>query len=116
MQGLFVACGSDNVSFDIIEAFVQRGAIFMCNWGMTEIGPVAINTVFTSMEQVKAYREQAPVQGTLMGDRMFCDYRLQDDELWVRGDICVFPDWFNTRDRVVANAQGALYHVGRSQS
>ena len=50
LDGVFVACGSDNVGFDIIEAFVVRGAVFMCNWGMTEIGPITISTVFDSFK------------------------------------------------------------------
>jgi acyl-coenzyme A synthetase/AMP-(fatty) acid ligase len=113
LQGLFITCGSDSVSFDTIEAFVRHGAVFMCNWGMTEIGPITINTVFDSLDKVHGYREQAPVEGTLMGDRCYCEYRLIEGELWVRGDLCVYPDWFNSRDRVSANEQGALYHMGR---
>lgn len=116
LSGIFVACGSDNVSFEIIEAFVERGAVFMSNWGMTEIGPITINTVFDSLDKVKNYREQAMSTGTLMGDRYYCDYKIVDDELWVRGETCVYNDWFNTRDRVVINQQGAMYHQGRQQS
>ena len=113
LDGVFVACGSDNVTFEIIQAFVERGAVFMCNWGMTEIGPVTINTVFDTLQKVKQYREQAPSEGSLLGDRYFCDYRIIDDELWVRGDVCVYHDWYNTHDLVMLNEQGALYHLGR---
>lgn len=113
LHGVFVACGSDNVSFEIMEAFVERGALFMCNWGMTEIGPITINTVFDSLQKVKQYREHSLVQGTLMGDRYYCEYKIQDDELWVRADVCVYKDWFNTHDRVALNSQGAMYHLGR---
>lgn len=114
LNGVFVACGSDSVSFEIIEAFVLRGATFMCNWGMTEVGPVSINTIFDATEKVKAYREQSLPCGTLMGDRYFCEYKIVASELWVRGDICVHPDWFNTGDRVAMNAAGAMYHLGRT--
>ena len=110
---LFVACGSDNVSYDIIEGFVSRNAIFMCNWGMTEIGPIAINTVFDSIDKVHHYKTLQIPGGTLLGDRYFCDYKLKQDELVVRGDICVYDDWFATRDRVVSNKEGALYYLGR---
>jgi len=113
LAGVFVTCGSDNVTFEIIEAFVERGAVFMCNWGMTEIGPVTINTVFDTLDKVKQYRDQALVDGTLLGDRYFCEYKIIDDELWVRGDVCVYEDWFNTHDLVALNEQGAMYHLGR---
>jgi acyl-CoA synthetase (AMP-forming)/AMP-acid ligase II len=115
LAGVFVACGSDNVTFEIIEAFVERGAVFMCNWGMTEIGPVTINTVFDTLDKVKQYRQQALADGTLMGDRYFCEYKIIDDELWVRGDACVYEDWFNTHDLVALNERGAMYHLGRRQ-
>jgi acyl-CoA synthetase (AMP-forming)/AMP-acid ligase II len=113
LSGAFVTTGSDNVSFEIIEAFVERGATFMCNWGMTEIGPITINTIFDSMEKVKTYREQALSCGTLMGDKYHCEYKLIGGELWVRGDACVYKDWFNTHDIVALNEHGALYHLGR---
>ncbi|MGB5518921.1 MAG: class I adenylate-forming enzyme family protein, partial [Gammaproteobacteria bacterium] len=100
LGGAFVTCGSDNVTFDIIETFVERGAVFMCNWGMTEIGPITINTVFDTLDKVKQYREQALAGGTLLGDRYFCEYKIIDDELWVRGDVCIYKDWFNTNDLV----------------
>ena len=115
LNDVFVACGSDNVSFDMIEAFVERGATFMCNWGMTEIGPITINTVFDSIEKVNQYRDQALAHGSLLGDRYFCEYRIIDDELWVRGDVCIYDDWFNTHDLVALNEQGAMYHLGRRQ-
>ncbi|MGD8933847.1 MAG: class I adenylate-forming enzyme family protein [Gammaproteobacteria bacterium] len=115
LGGVFVTCGSDSVTFDIIEAFVERGAVFMCNWGMTEIGPVTINTLFDTLDKVKQYREQALAEGTLLGDRYYCEYKIVDDELWVRGDVCVYDDWFNTHDLVALNKQGALYHLGRCQ-
>jgi acyl-CoA synthetase (AMP-forming)/AMP-acid ligase II len=115
LGGVFVACGSDNVTFEVIEAFVERGAVFMCNWGMTEIGPVTINTVFDTLDKVEQYRQQAVADGTLLGDRYFCEYKIIDDELWVRGEACVYEDWFNTHDLVALNEQGAMYHLGRRQ-
>lgn len=113
LSGLFVACGSENVSFEIIEAFVEHGAVFMCNWGMTEVGPIAINTVFSTVEQVNSYRSESVKDGTLMGDRYYCDYRLPDNALQVKGDICVYDGWFETHDRIQLNSSGAMYHMGR---
>lgn len=112
--GLFVACGSDRVSFEIIEAFVARNAIFMCNWGMTEIGPICINTVFENLDQVSDYKHSGVKGGTLLGDRYYCDVKIEAGELMVRGDTCVYPGWYNTRDQVVMNDRGALYFLGRS--
>jgi acyl-CoA synthetase (AMP-forming)/AMP-acid ligase II len=115
-DGLFVACGSDRVSFDIIEAFVAHNAVFMCNWGMTEIGPICINTVFNEPGQVRDYKRAAIEGGTLMGDCYFCDYKILAGELVVRGDTCVYPGWYNSGDRVIMNDKGALYFMGRRES
>ncbi|MFV2092808.1 MAG: AMP-binding protein [Hyphomicrobiales bacterium] len=114
LSGLFITCGSDNVGFNLIAAFVRRGAIFMCNWGMTEIGPIAINTVFDSLDKVERYRRQALDTGSLMGDRYYCDTKLEQGCLAVKGTICIYPGWINSRDRVAINDQGAMYHLGRA--
>ncbi len=114
LNSLFITCGSNNVSFEIIEAFVRRGAVFMCNWGMTEIGPVAINTIFDSLDKLEHYRQQAPDSGSLMGDCYYCDYKIENGCLHVKGAICIYPDWFNTQDRVAINSEGAMYHLGRA--
>lgn len=116
LNGLFVACGSNNISFEIINAFVRHGAIFMCNWGMTEIGPIAINTVFDSLDKLEHYQQQAPDTGTLIGDRYYCDYKIENGCLHVKGAICIYSDWFNTRDRVVINNHGAMYQLGRTST
>ena len=113
LTGLFITCGSDNVPFNVIRAFVRHGAIFMCNWGMTEIGPIVINTIFDSEEKVLTYMQHVVPSATLMGDCYYCDYAIRDQVLWVKGNICVYPDWFNTGDIVAINNADALYHIGR---
>jgi acyl-CoA synthetase (AMP-forming)/AMP-acid ligase II len=115
LAGLFVACGSDRVSFEMIEAFVARGAVFMCNWGMTEIGPITINTVFDSLNKVVEYHAHAIAGASLLGDRFYCETKVEDGVLYVRGDCCVYKDWFCTGDQVVVNAHGAMYYLGRAK-
>lgn len=115
LAGLFVACGSDRVSFEMIEAFVARGAVFMCNWGMTEIGPITINTVFDSLNKVVEYHAHAITGASLLGDRFYCETKVEDGVLSVRGDCCVYKDWFCTGDQVVVNEQDAMYYLGRAK-
>ena len=114
LAGLFVACGSDRVSFEMIEAFVARGAVFMCNWGMTEIGPITINTVFDSLEKVMEYHAQAITGASLLGDRFYCETKVEDGVLYVRGDCCVYKDWLCTGDQVVVNEHDSMYYLGRA--
>ena len=112
MSDVWVTCGSDPVTWDIIEAFVGRGATFMTNWGMTEVGPCAINTVFDNIEKVNEYKSDCHNAGTLMGDNIWCDYKIVNDELCVRGDICVYDGWFKTGDWVDI-IDGKFYYFGR---
>lgn len=109
LNGLWVTCGSDPVDWNIIEAFVNLGATFMTNWGMTEIGPCAINTVFYNKENVEGYKEYSIPGMTLIGDRTYCDFEIKDNELFVKGDICVYDDWFATGDLITQNYPGDLY-------
>lgn len=113
LNGVWITCGSDPVDWSVIEAFVNRGCTFMINWGMTEIGPCAINTVFPNIETVHTYKEYQIDSLTLLGDRTYCDWKIENSELYVKGNICVYEDWFATGDLVATNYPGDLYYVGR---
>jgi acyl-CoA synthetase (AMP-forming)/AMP-acid ligase II len=112
-SGIWITCGSDPVDWNIIESFVSRGTTFMVNWGMTEIGPCAINTVFDSIEKVQDYKSRSINGSTLLGDTIYTTIKIIDDQLFVIGDICVYDDWFATGDLVTLNDYGELYYHGR---
>ena len=114
LNGVWVTCGSDPVTWDIIEAFTKQGATFMANWGMTEIGPCVINKVFRTYDDVKQAKSWAYHTGTILGDRFYCDYKIEEDILWVKGNISVFGDeWYKTTD-IVKDHYHVLYYLGRS--
>lgn len=113
LTGVWVTCGADPVTWDIIEAFVERGAIFMTNWGMSEIGPTAINTTFTSMEQVKKIKQFSPTDATILGNVFWCDWKIDQGELIVKGDISIFNGWYPTKDKVLFRSD-YLYYLGRT--
>lgn len=115
LSNIWVTCGADPVTWDIIEAFVERGATFMTNWGMSEVGPIAINTTFRSMRDVSMYKNNAPENSTLLGSIAWCQYKIDNGELYIKGPISIFDDWYNTKDRVTVY-QGALYYLGRSNT
>ena len=99
LSGLWITCGSEPVHKNIILPFVERGATFMTNWGMTEIGPCAINHVFRTVDQVHETIQWDDNDETLLGTRFYCDHNVINDELIVKGDICVYDNWFNTGDK-----------------
>ena len=108
LTGIWVTCGSDPVEWNIIEAFVNRGATFRANWGMSEIGPCAINRVFRTIEDIESVKDEQTIVGTLE----WCETKIIDSELHVRGDICVYDGWFATGD-LVKRQNGILYYIGR---
>jgi acyl-CoA synthetase (AMP-forming)/AMP-acid ligase II len=108
LTGIWVTCGSDPVDWNIIEAFVNRGATFMANWGMSEVGPCAINRVFRTIEDIETVKDEQTILGTLE----WCETKIIDSELYVRGDICVYDGWFATGD-LVKRKNDILYYIGR---
>jgi len=113
LSGLWITCGADPVTWDIIEAFVGQGATFMTNWGMSEVGPVAINNVFKDIETVKKLKQSAPENSTILGSNKYCDYKIVNGELYVSGDICIYDDWYATKDRVLIQ-NDIIYYTGRT--
>ena len=113
LSGITVICGSEPVTWDIIEAFVSRGAKVIVIWGMTEIGPVAMYHEFNSIEEVHKVKSICPPNATILGSNKNCEYKVEDGELVVRGDICIFDDWYHTKDTVV-EIDEYLFYTGRT--
>lgn len=113
LVGLTITCGSEPVTWDIIENFVQKGCKFIVNWGMSEIGPIAINHTFDSMEEVRRVKNLCPEGATVLGSNMDCDWFIEAGELVVKGDICIYDDWYRTKDKVVIK-EGILFYTGRT--
>jgi len=106
-------CGSEPVTYDIIEAFVERGARFICIWGMTEIGPNAIMHIFENMAEVLAMKAITPENSTILGNIFNCDWDYNGGNcLFVKGDMCVSNSWLNTKDKIIEK-DGILFYTGR---
>jgi len=106
--------GSEPVTWNIIEAFVERGATVITIWGMTEIGVNAILHKFRSVFDVVAAKTKCPSNSTILGNIFHCEWKVDENNcLWVKGDSCVYEDWFNTKDQVVVDDFGCLWYTGR---
>lgn len=110
LTGVWITCGADPVTWDVIDAFVQKGATFMVNWGMSEVGPIAINKVFKDREETGQLKIN---NATILGDRFYCDWKIDNDELVIKSDICIYDDWYYTKDKVILQAN-MLYYTGRT--
>ena len=114
LEGVFITCGSDRVYKRQMIPLLERGATFMTNWGMTEVGPIAINTIFNSVEDVHRKIDWDDSNGdTLLGDKYWLKTDIQDGELLVRGDICVYPLWIHTGDMVEMRDHKRMVFKGR---
>ena len=112
LSKIWITCGSDCVDWETIRAFVNRGATFMVNWGMSEIGPCAINIVFSKDNSIDDYISLAQNSLSIMGENFYCDYQISDsNELIVKGDICIYDDWFATGDLVVKKNKLSSHHT-----
>jgi hypothetical protein len=113
LSGITIMCGAEPVTWNIIEAFVSKNCKFIVNWGMSEIGPVAINHTFNSLEEITAVKTICPENSTVLGSNFYCDYQINEDsELSVKGDICIYDTWYNTGDRVIKKGN-VLFYTGR---
>ena len=101
------------VTWDIIEGFVAQGARLIVVWGMSEIGPFAITHTFEDMDEVKRVQKLCPKDATVLGSKKHCEYKVENDELAVKGDICIFDDWYYTKDKVV-EVEDILFYTGRT--
>lgn len=113
LEGHVFLVGSEPVTYDIIEAFVERGCEVILIWGMTEIGPNAIMHRFTNMNEVKSMKEITPQNSTILGNIFNCYFKIMDRRhLWVMSDTCVYDDWYDTKDQVL-ESDGVLFYTGR---
>ena len=119
LDGLWVTCGSDAITWDMVEQFVERGATFMTNWGMSECGPIAINSTYTDLDKVKQHKEMTPEDCTIMGDTHYFStgVKINPDEsfMLVAGDITSEGKekvYLHTND-VVTLVEGVYYYRGR---
>jgi len=106
LTGKIVCMGSDVIPSKHIQAFIDKGATVIPNWGMSEVGPNAINKIFSPGDVVE--------HDGIMGDTFYCDTKIgENGQLYIKGDISVYRDnWFATGDLVELKGD-VLYYLGR---
>ena len=52
-----------------------------------------------------------------MGSNFWLDWKIENNILFVKGDICAYDGWFNTQDIVKLSERTpyVMYYVGRNQ-
>lgn len=118
LTGKVFLIGSEPVTWDIIDSFVAQGATVITIWGMTEIGVNAILHKFRSVSDVTSAKTKCPLNSTILGKISYCDWKVDENNcLWVKGDICAYEEWFNTKDKVIVDEEcGWLWYTGRDNA
>lgn len=105
-----MVAGSDCVSKQHIEFWLNKNIPFMLNYGMTEAGPVIINHIFTTQEELEVFEHGVPL-GTLAHS----DYMIQDSELSLFGNNICNEGWLLTGD-CVEYKNGWFFYNGRKSA
>ena len=135
----WITCGSSQITYPIIKWFLERRAHFLANWGMSEVGPIAINRLFSKRNDLETLKNDLleigysyknsqddnykklskktlkydPLIPTIIGNKQYCEVKIIENQLHVKGLICVKKGWFNTNDLCVTN-NGSLFYLGRT--
>lgn len=113
LTGKRILGGSDVVTWEMIEAFVSRGATVQPNWGMSEVGPLTINSVFRSLDDVHVEKSKNS-KGAILGNIFYVDWKIENGKLHVLGDLVYKDGWLDTGD-LVEEVNGTLFYLGRNE-
>lgn len=111
-EGKWILTGSSPVNLDIIKQFVERNAVVQPNWGMSEIGPIVINDIFKTIEDVANIQQNCPNEMSYLGKTAYCDLDIINNQLYVRSPMCIYNGWFPTGD-LVSKIDEHLYFSSR---
>ena len=68
--------------------------------------------IFDSLEKLKEVKSSS-IGDFIMGDTFYCDWKIIDDELYVKGSTCIYNDWFATKDLIKLDNFNRMYYDGR---
>ena len=88
-----VMAGSDCVYKHHVEFWINKNINFISNYGLTEAGPIIINHEFTADSDLSIFE-----QGVPLGTNAWCQTRIVDGVLWIKGRAVNGYEWFNTGD------------------
>lgn len=104
-----VVAGSDCIKKEHVKFFIDHKIPFMCNYGLTEAGPIIINHTFHANKELDIFDLGFP-----LGDKCWTDYKIEDDELVIKGKSVYVDDWFKTGDCIEQHKNWVFYKGRKS--
>ena len=62
---------------------------------------------------IKYLKERTPEGNTILGNCYWCDWKVENGELYVKSDMCIEPGWFATGDMVYLDNEERMYYEDR---
>jgi acyl-CoA synthetase (AMP-forming)/AMP-acid ligase II len=104
-----VVAGSDCVKREHVDLFLKRSIPFMINYGLTEAGPIVINHIFNKKEELEIFEHGVP-----LGTNCWTEYKIENNELMLKGNIVSIDGWLNTGDCVKKYDEWFIYQGRKS--
>lgn len=104
-----VMAGSDCVYKHHVEFWNKLDVDFILNYGLTEAGPIIINHKFSKNINLNIFDEGVP-----LGTSIWCEYKIEDGELFLKGKEVNSDGWLKTGDCVTISGLWFLYQGRKS--
>jgi acyl-coenzyme A synthetase/AMP-(fatty) acid ligase len=104
-----VMAGSDCVYKHHVEFWNRLDVDFILNYGLTEAGPIIVNHRFTKNLDLDIFDVGVP-----LGTKVWCEHKIQDGELMLKGSEVNVSDWLSTGDCVETYNNWILYRGRKS--
>ena len=102
--------GSDCITRQQIEYWLNPTCDLFFGYGMTEVGPPTTYHMLKYGDDLSMFDRGYPV-----GTQILCESKIIDNELWVKGDIVNIEGWFQTGD-CFKYEDGWFFYTGRKKA
>jgi acyl-coenzyme A synthetase/AMP-(fatty) acid ligase len=103
----FVWTGSDVITKQQVDFWLNHDRQFMITYGMTEAGPPVLQHTFNNGDDISIFDK-----GLVVGSQPMCEVKITDGELCLRGAIVNREGWLETGD-CFKYEDGWFFYTGR---
>lgn len=104
-----IMIGADCVLQRHIEYILKQKIVVMQLYGMTEAGPPAIYHLWNINDDTSILSSVTETEQVFLGSKCLCDFKIINNELYLKGDIIASDDWLATGDCVQLKNKWFIY-------